>query len=61
MLQSLLWCGPYRKDLGQQGGGEKGGVLDDYVVALVLVRHVQLVQQLMGGLAHLQVNGATKH
>lgn len=44
----------HRKDLGQQGGGEEGGVLDDYVVTLILVRHVQLIQQVVGGLANLQ-------
>ena len=34
----------HRKDLGQQGGGEQGGVLDDHVVTFVLVGHVQLIQ-----------------
>lgn len=44
----------YRKNLGEQSGGEEGGMLDDYIVALILVRHVQLVQQVVCGLAHLQ-------
>ena len=44
----------YRKDLGQQGGGKQGGVLDDHIVTLVLVGHVQLIQQVVGGLANLQ-------
>lgn len=44
---------PYRKDLGQQSGGEQGCMLDDYVVTLILVGHIQLIQQVVGGLAHL--------
>ena len=40
------------QDLGQEGGGELGGVLDNHVVTLVLVGHVEPVQQGLGGLAH---------
>ena len=40
------------QDLGEDGGGEQGGVLDDDVVALVLVGHVELVQEAVRGLAH---------
>ena len=40
------------QDLGEDSGGEQGGVLDDDVVALVLVGHVQLVQEAVRGLAH---------
>ena len=43
---------PHLQDLGENGGGEEGGVLDDDVVALVLVGHVQLVQEAVRGLAH---------
>lgn len=32
-------------------------MLDDNVVTLVLVGHVQLIQQVVSGLAHLQITG----
>ena len=44
----------HRQDLAQQGGGEQGGMLDDNHVTLIFVGDVQLIQQLMGRLAHLQ-------
>lgn len=44
----------YRQDLGQQCGCEEGGMLDDNIVTLVLVWYIQLIQQVMGWLAHLQ-------
>ena len=40
------------QDLGEDGGGEQGGVLDDDVVALVLIGHIELVQEVVRGLAH---------
>ena len=32
-------------------------MLDDHVVTLILVGHVQLIQEVVGGLAHLQFTG----
>ena len=54
LLMASGGCPAYRKNLGEQSGGEEGGMLDNDVVALVLVRHIQLIQQVVCGLAHLQ-------
>ena len=43
---------PHLQDLGEDGGGEEGSVLDDDVVALVLIGHVELVQEVVRRLAH---------
>lgn len=51
----------HRKDLGQQGGCEEGGVLDDHVVTLILVGHIQLIQQVVGGLADLHYRNTKIH
>ncbi len=42
----------YLEDLGEDGGGEEGGVLDDDEVTLVLIGHLKLVQDGVCGLAH---------
>ena len=42
----------YLEDLGEDGGGEEGGVLDDNEVTLVLIGHLKLVQDGVCGLAH---------
>ena len=51
----------HRKDLGQQGGCEEGGVLDDHIVTLILVGHIQLIQQVVGGLADLHYRNTKFH
>ena len=43
------------ENLGQDGGGEAGRMLDHHKVALILVVHVQLLQELMSRLAHLSI------
>lgn len=40
------------EDLGEDGGCEEGGVLDDHIVALILVGDIELVQEVVRGLAH---------
>lgn len=42
----------YLEDLGEDGGGEEGGVLDDNEVTLVLIGHLKLVQDGVCRLAH---------
>ena len=52
------WCeeastdSTHLEDLGQDGGGEEGGMLDDNKISLVLIGHAQLIEQGMRGLAH---------
>ena len=43
--------GPHLEDLRQQGRGEEGGMLDNNIVSLVLVRDLELVQEVVGRLA----------
>lgn len=50
----------YLEDLGQDGGCEACCVLDDDVVTLILIGNLQLIQELMCGLAYLQPANAMR-
>ena len=41
----------FGEDLGEEGGGEEGGVLDDDEVALVLVGDAELAEERVSGLS----------